>query len=418
MQLVDHDVRALRAGPRTALADGVLDLDLDQVAAIASDDDAITAAAVHTVNPGDDVRLVHVLDCVRPVCKEDGGPGVFPGVLCPPDTLNESPTHRVQGVVVTAMGELTSGDAFLSQEEGIIDLRSGAALSPLALLGHVALELRFADQADNAEREAALRRVTAAVAEHVARGCTQDTGTPVEPPAGRATTSVVHICEVSSFGALFDTRILGSSALGQLPTLVTNDNLVDGWVMSADYHYAGQRNYTCYYQDNPVWRAAGRDGLGLEIAGIVLLPVAGSHADKARGAAVAANIAAMLGVEGAVVTAVAAGNAHLDVMFAVRACERRGIKTALVLVEFAGPDGADPGMVDTTPEADLIISTGNREELVSLEACGAVLGGTRLLDPDATDTPPQARDAVTVPLRAIAGSNNELGAWTVAAQAR
>lgn len=418
MQLVDHIVHAVRPGAATAFADGVLEFDAQAVTDLVTGDDGIASVTVHAINTGDDVRMVHVLDCVKPVCKEDGLAGVFPGVLCTADTVNTSPTHRLQGVVVTAMGELTSGDAFLSQEEGIIDLRSGTALSPLAGLSHVALELEFTVEADNAEREAALRRVTAAVAEHLASAARTDGGIAVEDPGSRTGQRVIHICELSSFGALFDTRVLGKSAMGLLPTLLTPQNLADGWVMSADYHYAGQRNYTCLYQDNPVLRAVGRDGVDMVVEGVVVLPVAGSHEDKARGAAVAANIASTLDVDGAIITAVAAGNAHLDVMFAVRACERRGIRTVLVLVEFAGPDGSDPGMVDTTPEADLIISTGNREELVSLAACEKVLGGERLLDPDAKEDPPPAGDAVTVPLRTIAGSNNELGAWTIAAEAR
>jgi glycine reductase complex component B subunit alpha and beta len=416
LNVLDHRVTAVREGTRTTLDGGILEFDPEVIRQEVLSDDRIAGVSVSGVNAGDPIRLVHVLDCVMPVCKGDGHPGVFPGSLCPVDTVNSSATHRLQGVLVTALGQISSGDAFLSQEEAIIDLRAGADYSPLSAASHVALTLEFAEVLDNQEREAALRRACAATAELLARAAMDQSGEfPSEPASGG--TRFAHIMEVSSFGRLFDTRILGTSALDTLPTLVTGQNLADGWVMNADYHYAGQRNFTCFYQDNPIERAAARAGLDIEIVGSILLPVAGSHEGKERGAAVAANLAQALDAEGAVITAVAAGNAHLDVMFAVRACERRGIRTALVLVEFAGPDGSDPGMVDTVPEADLIISTGNREELVSLPPCERVLGGDSVIDADTNDDSPDPREALTVPLRSIAGSNNELGAWRIAAQA-
>jgi glycine reductase len=128
-------------------------------------------------------------------------------------------------------------------------------------------------------------------------------------------------------------------------------------------------------------------------------------------------LATSLDADGAIITAVAGGNAHLDVMFAVRECERRGIRSVLSLVEMAGPAGNDPGMVDTVPEADLIISTGNREELISLPAMDSVIGGSALFEgpPEESGGASSAGDLI-VPLRAIVAVNNEMGAWKVGAQ--
>ena len=188
-----------------------------------------------------------------------------------------------------------------------------------------------------------------------------------------------------------------------------------GAVVSADYHYAGQRNYTCYYQSNPVEKAVGEfAGEEIDFVGTVLLPVGGDDTKKQTGAAFAAHLAELCDAEGAVVTAVAGGNAHLDVMFAVRECERRGIPTALSIVEMADLAGGDPGMVDTVPEANLMVSTGNREAQALLPARGTVLGGTNLLDgPEEESGGARAAGELRVPLRAIVASNNEMGAWRI-----
>ncbi len=66
--------------------------------------------------------------------------------------------------------------------------------------------------------------------------------------------------------------------------------------------------------------------------------------------------------------------------------ERRGIKTVIIAEEFGGADGGDFGLVHTVPEADAIVSTGNRDALVSLPAMERVIGGDRILNPDLNDT--------------------------------
>jgi glycine reductase len=402
-------------------------VDVEEIERLARAGQHVSSCRVTLVKPGDRVRMVHVLDAVRPICSTKGRlQGAFPGLLSPPSTIGAGgDIIDLNGVLVTTVGCIPPVDSFLKQQEGILDMTGpGAALSPLAEQFHVVLELEPKPGAPSSEVAMSFRRVAAATSELLASTAFGVVPDSVRPGRGGEASPtalrLAHICEVSAFGSMFDTLVGGRSVIGSLPTPVSLSALDSGLVVSADYHYAGQRNLTCHYQRNPIAEAIsklfGQDEVILTTT--ILLPVGRSDAEKEAGAAYAAHLAGTYGADGAVVTAVAGGNAHLDVMFAVRACERQGIKAALSLVEMAGPGGADPGMVDTVPEADLLVSTGNREQLVDLPEFDRVLGGSHLFEgPVEEGAGAQAVGVLRVPMRALIGVNNEMGAWTVGATA-
>ena len=424
--IVDVDIAGVDTGSRTRLVDGRLILDPLELARVVTKDVRIDKARVHLVHPGDDIRLVHVLDVVQPVSRMGGGDqAVFPGILTSAAQLGRGPVLRVNGVKVTVLGVIPAVDSFFTQQEGVLEMRDESAdLSPLTREPHVVLELSVDPEMEPATAAEAYRTAALRVARHIGevvahklsldefsghRGPTPDSG-----QVHSRRLRLIHMCEVSAFGSLFDTLIAGRSARDMLPTTLSPMALAGGAVVSADYHYAGQRNYTCYYQSNPVEESVGAGGF--EFLGTILLPVGRDDTKKTTGAAFAAQLAELAGAGGVVVSAVAGGNAHLDVMYAVRECERRGIPTVLSIVEMAGSTGADPGMVDTVPEADLMVSTGNREELILLAPTGTVLGGVRLLDgPEDESGGMDAGGELRVPLRTIVGSNNQMGAWRIGA---
>lgn len=416
-----HPVRKVVTGSPGSLRDGTLTVDIRALEEIVCDDEKIAGCEVTLVQPGQSTRMVHVLDSLRPVCSVEGpGRGAFPGLVSDSTSIDLHDAVELGNVLVTAIGHVPAVDSFLTQQEGILDMAGpGAELSPLADRAHVALAMVAVEGTSSADTSNSFRKAAARVAEHLAALALVDgAGSPEPLPETPSTSAsrIVHICEVSAFGEMFTTLVAGRSVIGMLPVVVSASAMRAGAVVSADYHYAGQRNYTCYYQRNPVAEAVSTLTSEAMLAGTILLPVGLDNRAKSHGAAYSAHLAAAMGADGAVITAVAGGNAHLDVMFAVRECEKRGIRSALSLVEMAGPDGADPGMVDTVPEADLIVSTGNREELIALPAIADVIGGRVLLDgPPEEGGGADSDGDLLVPLRTIVGANNEMGAWKVGA---
>ena len=67
-------------------------------------------------------------------------------------------------------------------------------------------------------------------------------------------------------------------------------------------------------------------------------------------------------------------------MLTVRACERAGIRTAVIVAEQTDPASTDPALTDWVPEADCVVSTGNPRSSCRPGCPSVVLGGETLLD--------------------------------------
>ena len=157
-----------------------------------------------------------------------------------------------------------------------------------------------------------------------------------------------------------------------MPTLLDPRELLDGALVNGAFDWAAIRNPTFYYQRNTLVRSLLREhGRRLRFAGVVVAPGVPrlGHRQGPLGPAVGARWRSALGADAAIVTAFSSGNSHTDVMLAVRACERAGIRTACLLCETNG------GLTDHVAEADAIVSAGNEDELAPGWAPERVLGG-------------------------------------------
>jgi glycine reductase len=77
-------------------------------------------------------------------------------------------------------------------------------------------------------------------------------------------------------------------------------------------------------------------------------------------------MAKALHADAALVSWLGSGNAFVDVMLTVQACERAGIKTVLVTYEYGGKDGVDSPLLYYVPEANAVVSTGSRDRWLEL----------------------------------------------------
>jgi glycine reductase len=109
-----------------------------------------------------------------------------------------------------------------------------------------------------------------------------------------------------------------------------------------------------------------------------------------------------LKVSGVIINQEGGANTLTDVMMLCAKLEPQGIKTVLVLNEFAGSDGTTPSLAETTPPAEHIVSAGNNDyrlTLPAVEICrmwtfpgvGVITG------------------AIVLPLTRVHSSTNQLG---------
>jgi glycine reductase len=88
-------------------------------------------------------------------------------------------------------------------------------------------------------------------------------------------------------------------------------------------------------------------------------------------------LAKALRADAVLITWIGGGNAFVDVMNTVRACERNGIKTTLVTYEHGGKEGKESPLLYYVAEADAVVTTGALDRPLELPAVDRVIGPYR-----------------------------------------
>ena len=391
----------------------LLRIDATRIEALAAAESALTGVDVDVAQPGEPVRITHVLDAVEPRIRPDGR-AAFPTE----GRAGLGRTNRLAGVAVISCLDFPGEERPLHEQEGIIDLAGpGAEVTPFGRMTNVVLTFRPVAGAGHVAIDDAVRRLTLAVAELLAEPTLEAGPAEVErfelDPPTPGLPSVAALIQLSDLGQLYIQYVYGVAAGDAgLPRAFDPAEFLDGAVTCGEYHWASMRNPTIFNQGSALIRALYREhGKRLNFAGLVLMRgYEQTAADKQGAAEAAARLAAELGADGAIVTTDAGGNSHTDTMLTCRACERAGIRTVVIVSEQADPNSTETGLVDWVPEADCIVSVGNSEDFVSAWIPEIVLGGEFLLDGT------RARDAGPIKAQDYLGATNQMGELDLSAR--
>lgn len=440
LELVSFPVTGVRAGERTVWREGTLIVDeRDLQRALRHEN--VERLEVHLVNPGDEVRLIHVLDVIEPRIKVTGGRAAFPGFTGEARCAGEGVTHRLDGAAVILCAEITGSQDGLSVKEAIIDNAGPAAFySPFSETRNVVLVFHFRDGLSVPEQLATTRIVGVKAAEYLAgtvRELTSperevfDLGRPGVTAQGRAASAgevtgrdrlprVVYISPLMHEGSVHNTYVYGVR-VSSTPTLFHPNEMLDGAIVSADYHISAYRSTTFHYQNNPLIRQLyARHGRDLEFVGVIICQcLVVAHLEKERSAYQVAKLCQMLGADGAVLSMQNGGHGWADLMLLCQRVEQAGVKTTVVMAEMADAEGSDVGLIMHVPEADAIVSVGNMDEEVNLPSMPRVIGGTQFLDMNNYEGAVGARpgDAFRTALRRLHCPCNQLGYSRLVARA-
>lgn len=404
LELAHHRVEKLSIKGPTRLEGTCLHLDPGEVASLIPAQSPVFLQKLAVAVPGGGQRMAPVLDVVEPRAKAEPDLGAFPGFASPPLGAGEGRTHVLSGMALLAVADLPGA------QEGVVDMSPEATdFCPFARTVNLVLQLGIKPGAERVDADEAVRGLTLALAERLAslaRGREPDRLEVWErAPIASALPRAALVYLVQSQGALRRTYLYGHPADGILPTLLDPLEVLDGAVVSGNFVMPSNKTCTYIHQNNPLVRELlTRHGRDLNFVGVVVANEMSRMADKERSAAMAAGMVRSLGAEGAVINQEGGGNTITDVMMLCRRLEGEGVKTVLVLNEFAGEDGTTPSLTETTPEALAIVSTGNNDhrldlppakELIGLESIPGVRG--------------KLRGPISLPLGRLHSSTNQLG---------
>jgi len=383
LELQTFRVSMVEFGACTAFVAGRLTIDRDEIRRIASSPPAIADVEVELAAPGEETRIIHVMDAIEPRIKVGGQGAVFPGLLGPPHTVGRGVTRRLGGLAVLECGVLPEAAVGgLEFNEGLIDMSGpGAAYSACSDTHNVVLIFTPRPGVTNRAFEAAFRLGALRVCHRLAQTTLGDV-TPDDTErfelggAGPDVPRVAYVDMVQQVGFLCQTLLYGQPVDGLVPTLLDPREYFDGAVVSASYRNP-TKTPTWLRQNHPVIRALyRRHPHEIDFVGVIFCR---GHLDdhelKQRNGEMIAGLARLIRADGVVQSIDGSGNIWVDFMLAARALEHAGIRTVQVVHELGGAEGRDWPVLDYTPEADAIVSGGGADRRFRIPAMKRVVGG-------------------------------------------
>jgi glycine reductase len=385
LELADFPVRSLRLGRTFHYQSGALEIDSGALAQLIRQDARIENVSFTVVHPGDRVRITGIRDIVEPRVKVSGGAQVFPGTLSPVEPVGGGRTHRLSGmaVIATAAFEGAARAGLAVQRSAILDMWGrGAEASRFAKLAALVLIVELRPGLSDWDAHAAIQSAELKVARRLA-----ETTLAVPPDdlevfdnsaeaTGLPRIALVQGCLTNSQGAHTNLTYYGMLMRESLASFVHPNELLDGAMAVCATRAVGYFPITWDWQNHPISLGLYREhGKRLNFVGVILERI---QFDTFHGKEVIAHntaaLAQQLGAEGALVAWTGSGNAFVDVMLTIQACENRAIHTTLVSYEFGGKDGVDSPLLYYVPEAAAAVSTGSRDRWLELPAPEKVVG--------------------------------------------
>jgi glycine reductase len=348
---------------------------------------AISGLEIDVVHPGESTRIVQISDVVEPRIKVQGGGDVFPGLLGPLEPVGQGRTHRLAGLAVMVCGEvpwLGASGLFVPRDNFVDTGGPGAEFTPHSQTVNLVVRLQFAEGCAHEDYQQAV--VLAGLRAARLLAATTIDLTPAEMKVRDLSVStaglprVLYAYQVQSQGVFMRTYLNGRALDDLFPTLLHPNELADGVLVAGGLGGGSVKLTTWLHQNNPLVDGLfARHGADWNFAGIILhRGHYYQYEDKQRVAMHVARLAQLMHADGVVFTLGGGGNNITEVMLAIQACERVGIKTVLLAWEHGGPQGADYPLPFAVPEATAIVSTGSMDEPIELPAMERVVGASTI----------------------------------------
>ncbi len=394
LEIGKFPVREIVFGPKTQYDQGVLSINKEEALASVKDDEHITEAELHIVNPGDMVRLVPVKDAFEMRCRVEGAKGVFPGVTSPLESAAYGRIHALKEASLLVVGKHWG-----SFQDGLLDM--GGPFQRNTIYGSLKNLVLVADTDEEFERHEqqktnhALRWAGMRLSEYVG-SCLAALAPPEteswelgavnsRSEAVRKLPSVVYVLQpqtqMEAMG--YNTLIYGWDGNHMLPTYMHPNEILGGAVVSGSFMPCSSKISTYEHVNNlAVKRLMNEHGKTLNFLGVIMSNLNVIMEQKVRSAVMVAQIAKNLGADGAIVAEEGYGNPDVDYIQVLVELEKAGVKTVGISNECTGRDGKSQPLVALNAAANALVSSGNVSELIELQPMPKVLGELAALGRD------------------------------------
>jgi glycine reductase complex component B subunit alpha and beta len=397
LELRSFAVSGANFGDRSSWHDGQLVIDRETVAGLVLADSRVVRVDLDLVNPGEDVRIVHVRDVIQPRTKTAGRGHAYPAIAGhSPETVGGGATDCLEGFAVMICADVPPQirREVSAAADSLVDMTGPGAVTVYSRLRYLVLTMETMPDLPLSSWNDALREAAHRVADHLASTTAGQTPTSsrrfaLPPASGLPKLVHVHTLNASMVPGI-GTSIYGY-ARHALPLLLHPNEILDGAIAGdAVVTYPG--SCTWIQVNNPVLTALyDRHGIDFDWLGCIVSRTRwGAAAEKELSAYQTVKLAQMLGAEAALVTWNHGGNDLLEVMLTIQGLEKAGIKSVFLTIEsdikvvrltpeLAETGTNEPPLLFSVPEANAIVSTGTLAPETALPAVSRVVGGSDIV---------------------------------------
>ena len=383
------DVKEVVFGDKCAFANGVLTVCEKELIDLTKDlFKAVTGFHLEITKPGENARIIHVLDTLQPMVKIEGEGQQYPGFFSTSYTVGRGVTNLYSGFSIIESAALpwdssNASSGLLYPRDAIIELSGfAAAYTPFSQMHNLVIVYELGEGFSSIEYDEAIRLIAIRISNYLAeltRGMEPDRSelfsTEEEHPE---LPGVVMVWQCQNQGPDSNTMLYGLPIDNLFPTLLHPNELLDGCVVSGNFVWPSFKVPTYCHVNHPVllelYRRHGKD---INFKGVIF---SRSHEPsnwhKQRSASQNVKLAQMVDAKGLVMVWTGGGNACIDGMLTIQTAEKHGIRASTLTFEFGGKDGTEGLLlVDDVPEADAVCSGGSIERSITLPKVDRAVGG-------------------------------------------
>jgi len=336
LEIESIDIKDIQADSKTYTKDGVLYINLKELEELILKDPRIKSVDVDLVYPGDNVRILNLLDVIQPRCKIDKVDADFPGFIGKMQIAGSGRTRSLTGVVV-----LVSNPGTRRKENGLLDMAGPIAdLSPYAKMKNVSIAPYIQDGTEERDFENAVKDAGLKTAVYLARAAE---GHPVDEvevydldiPNPDLESKLPRVAlYYQLYSPQFDHRkmsdpcLYGTHVSNLMPTVMHPNEILDGglvgWLAIKALDTYSVQNHAVIKE---LYRHHGKD---LIFVGVVCATANMEPVARVRSACMAANLVKnVLGADGVILIKILGGLPHIDLALTGEECEKLGVKTAI-----------------------------------------------------------------------------------------
>jgi glycine reductase len=298
------------------------------------------------VKPGENKRIIHVLDTIQPMWKVEGSGKSYSGFFSHPDTVGSGTTNILRGFSVMESAPLpwdsaSASSGLLYPRDAIIDMLGPiAGMSPFSKTINLVVSYGLVDGKSSAEYDNDIRLCGLKVSEFLAQQTTDKTPDSTEEfcidDMKPELPNVVLVWQCQNQGVYANTYLYGQSIDNLVPTLLHPNEMLDGCIVSGNYVWPAFKVPTYLHVNHPILlELYRRHGKELNFRGVIFSRSHNpTHWHKERSANFCVKLAEYLEADGLIMAWEGGGNAAVDGMLTIQAAERKGIKTSTITFEF------------------------------------------------------------------------------------